>query len=143
MARYAWRPPPSLPHKGGGALRCLGQDRATPPMEHPPPCGEGWGGGGGWPGSSVGGAAYSADGAKINTVELLHRPELLLAGRSRRLRATRCRELPRRPQHVALAIVAGHPTHHEEQVRETVEIGDGGGADVRLLRHQFDHLPLG
>src|SRR5690606_40061335 len=38
-------PPPSLPHKGGGASRWLGLDRATDRIEHPPPRGEGWGGG--------------------------------------------------------------------------------------------------
>src|SRR5690606_15499682 len=38
--------PPNLPHKGGGAVRWLILDRATTAIEHPPPCGEGWGGGG-------------------------------------------------------------------------------------------------
>src|SRR5690606_39015275 len=35
-------PPPNLPHKGGGVRQCTWHDAAR----HPPPCGEGWGGGG-------------------------------------------------------------------------------------------------
>jgi hypothetical protein len=38
-------PPPSLPHKGGGVGRWACTHRAPNALEHPPPCGEGWGGG--------------------------------------------------------------------------------------------------
>lgn len=38
------RPPPSLPHEGGGAARWVWPRSAKGTEEHPPLDGEGWGG---------------------------------------------------------------------------------------------------
>src|SRR5690606_30779175 len=43
---YVAHPPPSLPHNGGGAVWRWWHHLAGPTGPHPPPCGEGWGGGG-------------------------------------------------------------------------------------------------